>query len=234
MVQSSVFRLSFLAESSHGRRLQLEEVLLFMTISKHAHFRLAATEEDRRLLIMDPLVVEDIALRHSPDEAHRQGSMEVVQLREIVIWTLTGHAHSPVQVHAEHAHGPIHPDRGPGLPHVEAVPMDVEIALRHREVGEEEGVLATLAFPATAIGAVAEVEVGMDAVGANMQSLNQLIRSSMADIEISHCTRDIIPRHERPYWRFWRISGIEPPIGYESHIPYVEAHACGGKLYLEC
>ena len=94
--------------------------------------------------------------------------MEVVLVQEIVISTLIGRAHSPDQDHGEHAQGPILPDRGPGLSHVEAALMDVEIALRHQEVGGEEGVPATLAFPATAIGAVAEVEVGMAAVGVSL------------------------------------------------------------------
>ena len=174
-----MFRLSFLAEGFHGRHLHLEEVLLSMIISKHADLRPAATEQDRPRPIMDPLLPEDIVLHHSPEEAHRRGGMEVVQVQEIVISTLIGRAHSPDQDHGEHAQGPILPDRGAGLSHVEAAPMDVEIALRHQEVGGDEGVLATLAFPVTAIGAVAEVEVGMAAVGVSLRGSSRSIRVSM-------------------------------------------------------
>ena len=78
-------RSSFLAANFLGRRLHLVEVFLFTTASKHAHLRLAAIEEGCPRLIMDPLVVEDIALRHPQEELHRQGDMEVVQSREIVI-----------------------------------------------------------------------------------------------------------------------------------------------------
>lgn len=163
-----MFRSSFLAVNSHGRRLHLEEVLLPMITSEHAHLCLAATEEDLHRLIMDLLVAEDIDPHHYREEARRQGGMEVVQSREIVIWTLTGHAHSPVQDHGDHAHDPIHPGRGPGLPHVETGRMDVETVHRHREGGGEEGVLATPAFPVIAIGAAAGVEVDTDALGVSV------------------------------------------------------------------
>ena len=57
--------------------------------------------------------------------------------------------------------------------------MDVETAHRHREAEEEEGVLATPAFPATAIEAVAGVEFDMDAGGVNVSVLSPSFRSSM-------------------------------------------------------
>ena len=202
MVRPLMFRLSFLAEGFHGRHLHLEEVLLFMIISKHAVLRLAATEQDRPRQIMDLLLPEDIALRHSPEEAHRRGDMEVVQVQEIVISTLIGRAHSPGQDHGEHAQGPILPDRGLGLSHVEAAPMDVEIALRHQEVGGDEGVLATLAFPATAIGAVAEVEFGMAAVGVSLPGSIRLIRLSIVATDASPYIREVVAGHERQYRRF--------------------------------
>ena len=160
-----------------------------MIISKHADLRLAATEQDPPSPTMDPQLPEDTALHHSPEEAHRRGGMEVVQVREIVISTLIGRAHSPDQDHGEHAQGPILPDRGPGLSHVEAAPMDVEKALRHQELGGEEGVRATLAFPATAIGAVAEVEVGMAAVGVSLLGSSWLIRLSMVATDASSYIR---------------------------------------------
>ena len=50
--------------------------------------------------------------------------------------------------------------------------MDVETARHHREEAGEEGVLATPAFPAIAIGAVAGVEVDMDAVGFSVLGLS--------------------------------------------------------------
>ena len=121
----------------------------------------------------------DTALHYLPEEAHRRGGMEVVQAREIVISTLTGHAQSLVQDHGEHTHDPILPDRGHGLLHVEAAPMDDEIALRHQEEGGEEGVLATLAFLAIAIGAVVEVEAVMAAVGVSLLGLSWLIKSNV-------------------------------------------------------
>lgn len=170
-----------------------------MTASKLVYHRLAAIVEDRPSLIMDPRVVEDIALRHPPEEAHHQGGMEVVQPREIVILTLTGRAHFPVRGHREHAHGLILPDRGPGLSHVEAETMDVETAHRHQEVRGEEGVLATPAFPAIAIGAVAGVEVDMHAEGVDVLLQSPLIRSSMVAIETTLCIGDGILAHDRQY-----------------------------------
>ena len=153
-----------------------------MTASKHAYLHLAAIEEDRPRLIMDTLVGGDTALHHHPEGAHHQGGMEVVQPREIVIWTLIGRVLFPVRDHRERAHGPILPDRGPGLPHVEAETMDVETARRHQEEGGE-GVLATPAFPATAIGAVAGVEVDMDAEGVSVPISIPMTKSSMVAIE---------------------------------------------------
>ena len=85
MAQSSMSRSFFLAASFHGRRLHLGEVPCRMIALKHAHLRLVAIEEDRRRLITDPLVVEDIALRHPPGEAHRQGGIEAAQPRETAI-----------------------------------------------------------------------------------------------------------------------------------------------------
>lgn len=85
MAQSSVFRSSFLAVNSHGRRLHLGEVLLPMITSKHAHLCLAAIEVDPPHLIMEPLVAEDIDPHHYREEAHRRGGMEVVRSQEIVI-----------------------------------------------------------------------------------------------------------------------------------------------------
>ena len=204
MVRSSMFRLSFLAEGFHGRHLHLEEVLLFMIILKHADLRLAATEQDRPRPIMDPLLPEDTDLHPLPEEAHRQGGMEVVQVQEIVISTLIGRAHSPDQDRGDHAQGPILPDRGPGLSHVEAAPMDVEIALRPQEVVGEEGVLATLAFPAIAIGAVAEVEFGTAAVGVSLRGLSRLMRLSMVATNALPYIRDVLAGHERQYGRFDR------------------------------
>lgn len=198
-----MFQLSFLAEDSHGRHLHLEEVPLFMIISKHADLLLAATDQDRPPPIMDPQLPEDTALHHSPEEAHRQGGMEAVQVQEIVISTLIGRAHSPDHDHGEHARGPILPDRGPGLSRVEAAPMDVETALRHQEVGGEEGVRATLAFLAIAIGAVAEVEVGMAAVGVSLLGSSRFIRLSMVATDASRYIRDVVAGHERQY----RMSG---------------------------
>ena len=183
-----------------------------MIISKHADLRLAATEQDRPRPIMDPQLPEDTALHHSPEEAHRRGGMEVVQVQEIVISTLIGRAHSLDQDHGEHVQGLILPDREPGLSHVEAAPMDVEIALLHQEVGGEEGVRATLAFPATAIGAVAEVEVGMAAVGVSLLGSSRLIRLSMVATDASPYIRDIVAGHERQNRRsgqMWRASCIE-------------------------
>ena len=197
MVRLSMFRLSFLAEGFHGRHLHLEEVLLFTIISKHADLRLAATEQDRPRLIMDPPPPEDTALHHSPEEALRRDGMEVVQAQEIVISTLTGRAHFPDQDHGEHAQGPILLDRGLGLSHAEAALMDVEIALRHQEVGGDEGVLATPAFPVTAIGAVAEVEVGMAAVGVSPLGPRRSITVSMAAADASPNIRDVVAGHER-------------------------------------
>lgn len=185
-------RSSFLAVNSHGRRLHLVEVLLLMIASRHAHLRLADIEEDPPRLTMDPLAVEDIALRNPQEEAHHKGGMEAVQSREIAIQTHTGRAHSLVPDHREHAHGPILPDRGPGLPHVEAETTDVETAHRHRGEAGEEGVLATPAFPAIAIGAVAGVEVDMDAGGDSVPAWDPLFRSSMVDIGTLPCIRDVI------------------------------------------
>lgn len=71
--------------------------------------------------------------------------------------------------------------------------MDVETARRHQEEGGEEGVLATPAFPAIAIGAAAGVEVDMDAGGVSVPISSPLIRSSMVTIETSLCVRDGIP-----------------------------------------
>lgn len=85
MARSSMSRSSFLAANFHGRRLHLAEVFLLTIASKHAHPRMAAIAEDNPHLIMDPLVGEDIGLRHPQEEAHRQGGMEVVQPQEIVI-----------------------------------------------------------------------------------------------------------------------------------------------------
>lgn len=85
MAQSSMSRSFFLAANFHGHRLHLVEVSFRMIALKHAHLRMVVIEEDRRRLIMDPLVVEDIALRHPREEAHRQGGTEVIQPREIVI-----------------------------------------------------------------------------------------------------------------------------------------------------
>ena len=94
--------------------------------------------------------------------------MEVDKPREIVILILTGHAHYPVQDHGEHVPGLILQDREPGRLHAETAPMDDEILHHHNEEGGEEGVLATPAFQATAIGAVVGVVVDMDAVGARV------------------------------------------------------------------
>ena len=202
MVRSSMFRLSFLVEGFLGRHLHLEELLLSMIISKHADLRLAATEQDRLRPIMDPLLPEDTVLHHSPEEAHRRGGMEVVQVQEIVILTLIGRAHSPDQDPEEHAQGPILPDRGAGLSYVEAAPMDVEIALRLREVGGDEGVPATLAFLVTAIGAVAEVVVGMAAVGVSLSESSRSIRVSMVATDAPPYIRNVVAGHVRPYRRF--------------------------------
>lgn len=57
--------------------------------------------------------------------------------------------------------------------------MDVVKAHRHREEEGEEGVLATPAFPAIAIGAVAEVEVDMDGGGVSVPVLSPFVRSGM-------------------------------------------------------
>ena len=119
-----------------------------------------------------------------------------------MISTLTGRAHSPDQDHGEHAQGLILPDRGPGLSHAEAAPMDVEIALRHQEVGGDEEVLATPAFPVTAIGAVAEVEVGMAAVGVSLLGSRRSITVSMVATDASPNIKDVVARHERQYRRF--------------------------------
>lgn len=172
-----------------------------MIASKHVRHLLATIAEDRPSLIMGPLVVQDIALRHPPEEAHHQGGMEVVQPREIVNLTLTGRAHFPVRGHREHAHGPILPDRGPGLPHVEAESMDIETAHRHQEEAGGEGVLATQAFPAIAIAAEAGVEADMDVGGVNVQVLSPLIRSSMVAMEIPLCIGDGTLAHDRQYPR---------------------------------
>ena len=197
-----MFRLSFLAEGFHGRHLHLEELLLSMIISKRADHRLAATEQDRLRPVMDPLLPADTVLHHSPEEAHHRGGMEVVQVQEIVISTLIGRAHSPDQDPGEHAQGPTLPDRGAGLSHVEAAPMDVEIALRHKEVGGDEGVLATLAFLVTAIGAVAEVVVGMAAVGASRLGSSRSVRVSMVATDAPPYIRNVAAGHARPYRRF--------------------------------
>ena len=140
---------------------------------KHAHLRLAIIEEDRPYPITDRREAEDTVLPHSLGEVHRQGGMGSDQPREIVIWTLTARARSPVQDqdHGKHVPGPTLLDRGPGLPHVGTAPMDIETAHRHREEAGEEGVLATPAFPAIAIEAVAGVEVDMDAVGVSVLSM---------------------------------------------------------------
>lgn len=157
---------SFLAADFHVHHLHLVELL--MIASKHVRHPLATIVEDRPSLIMGPLVVQDIALRQPPEEAHHQGDTEVVQPREIVNLTLIGRAHYPVRGHREHAHGPILPDRGPSLLRVEAESMDVETAHRRQEEAEEEEVLATQAFPAIAIAVVAGVEVGMHEGGVNV------------------------------------------------------------------
>ncbi|KAM0800272.1 hypothetical protein BDR22DRAFT_889635 [Usnea florida] len=74
-----------------------------------------------------------------------------------------GRAHFPARGHREHAHGRIPPDRGPGLPYAGAEITDTETVHHHQEEEGEEGVLVTPAFLAIAIGAVAGVEVDMDA-----------------------------------------------------------------------
>ena len=190
---------SFLAAGFHGHHLHLVEHLTIA--SKHVRHLLVIIVEDRPSLIMGLLVVQDIALRHPPEEAHHQGGMEVVQPRETVNLTLTGRAHFPVRGHREHAHGPILPDRGPGLLHVEAESMDVETAHRHQEEAEGEEVLATQAFPAIAIAVVAGVEVGMHVGGVNVQFLSPLIRSSMVIMETPPCIEDGTLAHDRQHSR---------------------------------
>lgn len=169
-----------------------------MIASKHVRHQLAAIVEDRPSPTMDLLVVQDIALHHPPEEAHHQGGMEVVQPREIVILTLTGRAHFPVRGHREHAHGPILPDRGPGLPHAEAESMDVETAHRHQEEGGEEGVLAIQAFLAIAIAAAAGVEVDTDVGGVDVPVLSPFVRPSVIASEILLGIGDGILAH---HWR---------------------------------
>lgn len=56
--------------------------------------------------------------------------------------------------------------------------MDVETVHRHREGGGGEGVLATPAFPATAIEAVAGVEFDMVAGEVSVYVLSPLFGSS--------------------------------------------------------
>ena len=172
-----------------------------MIASKHVRHRLAIIVEDRPSLIMDLLVVQDIALRRPPEDPHHHGGMEVVQPREIVNLTLTVRAHFPVRGHREHAHGLILPNRGPGLPHVEAEIMDVETAHRPQEEAGGEGVLATQAFLAIAIVAVVGVEIDMDVGGDKVQVLSPLIRSSMVAMEILLCTGDVTLAHDRQYPR---------------------------------
>ena len=185
MAQSSMSRLSFLAANFHGRRLHFVEVLALMIASRHAHLPRAAIEEDLLSPIMGFLGVEDIAHHHHPEEAHLQGDMEVAQPQEIVTSTLTGRAHFPARDHREHAHGHIPPDRGPGLLHVEVEITDTETVHRHQEEEGEEGVPATPAFLAIAIGAVAGVEVDMDAGEVSVPVLDTLVRAPMVAIETS-------------------------------------------------
>ena len=71
--------------------------------------------------------------------------------------------------------------------------MDVEIAHRHREEVGKEGVLATPAFPAIAIGAVAGVEVDIDAVGFSVLGLSPVGQIKFGAIEGRPCFRDVIP-----------------------------------------
>ena len=186
--QSSMSQLSSLAVDSHGRRLHLVEALPSMTTLKHAHLRLAAIEEDYPHPILDPREAEDTVLHRSLEEVHHQGGMGFDQPQEIVIWTLTARARSLVQDqdHEKHAPGPTLLGRGLGLPHVEIAPMDIEIAHRHREEAGEEGVLASPAFPATAIEAVAGVEVVMDTVGGSMlsESVDWIRHGSYKDISL--------------------------------------------------
>ncbi|KAL9128567.1 MAG: hypothetical protein Q9175_007498 [Cornicularia normoerica] len=63
----------------------------------------------------------------------------------------------------------------------------------HREEEGEEGVLATPAFPAIAIGVVAGVEVDMDAGGVSVPVLRSMSKSPMVAFETSRFTRDGIP-----------------------------------------
>ena len=196
MAQLSMSPSSFLVVGSHGHHPHLVELLTI--VSKHVRHRLAATVEDRPNPIMDPLVVQDIALRHPPEEAHHQGGTEVVHPQGIVILTLTGRAHFPVRGHREHAHGLILPDQGPGLPHVETESMDVGTAHRHQGEEGEEGVLAIQAFLAIAIAAVAGVEVGTDVGGVDVLVLSPLVRSSVIASELPLGIGDIILAH---HWR---------------------------------
>lgn len=69
--------------------------------------------------------------------------------------------------------------------------MDVETAHhRHRGEGGEGGALAIPAFPATATGAVAGVELDMDTGGLSIPRLSPLVRSTMVAMGTSPCIRD--------------------------------------------
>lgn len=88
--------------------------------------------------------------------------MGTVQALGILIHEPTGHVHT-----LDQEHDPAHFLRGRGLvPHRDALKdTDVETVHHHHEGGGKGGVLATLAFLATALEVGAEVGVDMDAGG---------------------------------------------------------------------